>query len=117
MSCLVRWCIRNREGRDFVAKKSQEDTDEEWEKCMEQNKMKGRRKAICEMSLADREALVTQLERYVRMHRLNEYGIIRHKDIRDSAYYQHLNEPLLRSCALTDAYELKRIKVSSEGLK
>lgn len=93
--------MRSRKKRS-CDKKRKKDDREECEKLTEENKMKGRRKAICEASAADREKLVLELERYVRFHRLNEYGIIAHQDASESRYLQQINGPLLKSCVQTN---------------
>ena len=93
--------MRNRKKRS-CGKKRKQDEREECEKLTEENKMKGRRKAICEVSAADREALVLELEKYVRFHRLTEYGIIANQDATERRYLQQINGPLLKTGAQTN---------------
>ena len=78
-------------------KKKKFDNVAESEKFTEENKQRGRRKAICELSALDREVLVLQLENYVRMHRLDAYGIIAHGEVQESNYIHHISGPLIGS--------------------
>ena len=75
---------------------ARQDDDVESQACMEQCKLKGRRKAICETCCLDRAALVSQLERYVRMHRLHEYGIVGKVEIHEARTLGNTNGPVVK---------------------
>lgn len=103
MSCLLSWCTRRYRKKTYTTEEEKHD-EEESEALMEQCKIKGRREAICEMSHLDGQSLVKQLERYVRMHRLSEYGIIKKSELLENNALQHLSGPLLQPHTQSNYY-------------
>ena len=90
--------IRSRRKRNCKKKKNKCNEDE-WDSLTAQNKLQCRRQAMCEINAVDREVLVLQLERYMRMRRFIEYGIITLEDIMVNNYLQKTSGPLLQPCS------------------
>ena len=90
-------CMLNNRKKRSTNKEKKLENDAESEKFTEKNKLKGRRKALCELSALDREVLVLQLENYVRMHRLDAYGIMVHGEKQESSYIHHITGPQMGS--------------------
>ena len=96
MSCMLVACFRNRKGKKYAETKDKKEAENVDKNIQEKAKL-GRRGAICEQDSVDRDDLLAHLERYIRWQRLDEYGIIQGKELRNRYLLHSFTESLHRS--------------------